>query len=262
MKKTFFLNMMMGSAILLSLSSAQAAISLDRTRVIFPGSEKSVSLNISNQNESLPYLAQSWLEDEKGQKISATGPLAVVPPVQRLEPKGKDQDSKGSKSQVRVMAMPSAAQLPQDRESLFYFNLREIPPKSDKANVLQIALQTRIKLFYRPAAIAESVSGQQAKPFQEGLTLTRNGDRYTVNNPSPYYVTILGASATKGGTVPQGFEAMMVAPKSSAPLGGSASALGSAPVLVYVNDFGGQPALTFRCGGNTCQVDESKEQNN
>ncbi|WP_223346554.1 fimbria/pilus periplasmic chaperone, partial [Escherichia coli] len=40
-----------------------------------------------------------------------------------------------------------------DRESLFYYNVREIPPKSGKANTLQIALQTRIKLFWRPKAL-------------------------------------------------------------------------------------------------------------
>ncbi len=43
--------------------------------------------------------------------------------------------------------------LPQDRESLFYFNLREIPPRSDKPNSLQLALQTRIKFFYRPQSL-------------------------------------------------------------------------------------------------------------
>lgn len=37
---------------------AQAAVSMDRTRVIFDGSQKSISLNISNNNKQLPYLAQ------------------------------------------------------------------------------------------------------------------------------------------------------------------------------------------------------------
>ena len=37
---------------------AIAAIALDRTRVIFNGADKSVSLNVSNQNKDLPYLAQ------------------------------------------------------------------------------------------------------------------------------------------------------------------------------------------------------------
>ena len=122
-------------------SAGQAAISLDRTRIIYNGDEKSVALNIANENEQLPYLAQSWLENERHEKIT-TGPLVVTPPVQRLEA--------GAKSQLRLMATPGIGQLPQDRESLFYFNLREIPPKSDKANVLQIALITPVQVFYRP----------------------------------------------------------------------------------------------------------------
>ncbi|WP_153070434.1 fimbria/pilus periplasmic chaperone, partial [Escherichia coli] len=83
------------------------------------------------------------LEDEQGNKIQS--PLVVLPPVQRIEP--------GKPSQIKIQALPAAKQLPQDRETLYYFNLREIPPKSNKPNTLQIALQTRIKLFYRPAAI-------------------------------------------------------------------------------------------------------------
>jgi P pilus assembly chaperone PapD len=113
---------------------AQAAIALDRTRVILNGGDNSASMSITNKNTQLPYLAQGWLENEQGEKINS--PLIVLPPVQRVEP--------GAQSQVKVQALPAAKALPQDRESLFYFNLREIPPKSNKANTLQIALQTRI----------------------------------------------------------------------------------------------------------------------
>ncbi|WP_348254033.1 fimbria/pilus periplasmic chaperone, partial [Salmonella enterica] len=73
----------------------------------------------ANENKQLPYLAQSWLENEQGEKVKQ-GALAIIPPVQRLEP--------SAKGMVRIMQTPSAASLPQDRESLFYFNLREIPP--------------------------------------------------------------------------------------------------------------------------------------
>ena len=125
------------------VNEAGAAIALDRTRAIFPGSEKSISLSITNDSTSMPYLAQGWIEDEHGKKIS--GPLVVVPPLQRLEAKGK--------SMMRINAMPDAAMLPQDRESIFYFNVREVPPKSERPNVMQLALHTKIKLFYRPKAI-------------------------------------------------------------------------------------------------------------
>lgn len=72
------------AAVLLASAQSHAAIALDRTRVIFNGAEKSVSLNVSNLNKELPYLAQGWIEDQNGEKISS--PLVVLPPVQRIEP--------------------------------------------------------------------------------------------------------------------------------------------------------------------------------
>lgn len=224
---------------------AQAAIALDRTRVIFDGSQKSVSLNVSNQNKQLPYLAQGWIEDEQGNKIQS--PLTVLPPVQRIEP--------GKPSQVKIQALPAAKQLPQDRETVYYFNLREIPPKSTKPNTLQIALQTRIKLFYRPAAIAME---RNAPAPQEQLTLSKQGEKYVVNNPTPYYVTLVDAGSKKGAGV-KGFEPMMVPPKGAMPLTVSAASVGSNPVLTYVNDYGGRPQLSFSCAGSTCKVVPEKK---
>ncbi|MEX2953277.1 fimbria/pilus periplasmic chaperone [Serratia fonticola] len=220
---------------------AQAAIALDRTRVIFDGSQKSVSLSVSNQNKQLPYLAQGWIEDEQGNKIQ--NPLTVLPPVQRIEP--------GKPSQVKIQALPATRLLAQDRETLYYFNLREIPPKSSKANTLQIALQTRIKLFYRPAGITMDTN---AAPPQEQMTLSKQGDRYVVNNPTPYYVTIVDAAARKDGPGIKSFEPMMVPPKSNLPLTVGAAAVGNSPVLTYVNDYGGRPQLSFSCNGSICVV--------
>src|SRR5476649_2060563 len=176
---------------------ALAAIALDRTRVVFDGSQNSVSLNISNQNKQLPYLAQGWIEDEQGNKIQS--PLTVLPPVQRIEP--------GKSSQVKIQALPVAKLLKQDRETLYYFNLREIPPRTDKPNTLQIALQTRIKLFYRPKALMTTVGDA---PWQEKITLTRQGDSYIVKNPTPYFVTLVDARSVAKGESAKGFEPLMV----------------------------------------------------
>ncbi|MGG7597588.1 chaperone protein PapD [Pseudomonas sp. TE6288] len=238
------MNILQPLGIMLALCTAQttlAAVSLDRTRVIFTGADKSVSLGISNQNAQLPYLAQAWLENEHAEKIGS--PLVVVPPIQRLEA--------GSNSQVKIQGLPALAELPQDRESLFYFNLREIPPRSDKPNTLQIALQTRVKLFYRPAAIATKASMGQV-PWQERLTLIRQGDAYRVNNPTPYYVTLIDAARdAKAGSV-SAFKPLMVAPGAQQDLGLGRTQLGDSPVLTYVNDYGGRPRLSFTCAGDTC----------
>ncbi|MTD28401.1 fimbria/pilus periplasmic chaperone [Erwinia sorbitola] len=230
----------------LAAPAAQSAIALDRTRVIYDGAQKSVSMNVSNENKQLPYLAQGWIEDAYGKKI--TSPLTVLPPVQRIEP--------GAKSQVKVQGLPAANSLPQDRESLFYFNLREIPPRSDKPNTLQIALQTRIKLFYRPKALMQTAS-ETASPYQEKITLTKVGDKYQVNNPTPYFVTIVDGSSSIKGQSAKGFEPLMVEPKGSAML--TTSALGNSPVLTYINDYGARPQLKFSCKGNSCLASRVKE---
>ncbi|MEG0866477.1 MAG: fimbria/pilus periplasmic chaperone [Hafnia sp.] len=224
--------------------SVSAAIALDRTRVVLDGSEKSVSLGITNQNKELPYLAQSWIEDSKGNKINA--PLLAIPPVQRVEP--------GAKGQVKVQVSSDLNSLPQDRESTFYFNMREIPPRSDKPNTLQIALQTRIKLFYRPVGIEMD---QNSDPWKT-ITLTREGDRYVVHNPTPYYVTFSSIAPSVGSAAIKGFEPVMIAPKDKIILKGSAAAAGNSPVLTYINDYGGRPKLIFGCSGNTCIVKDTK----
>jgi len=225
---------------------AQGAIALDRTRVIFDGEQKSITLNISNNNKQLPYLAQGWLENAAGEKI--TSPLVVLPPMQRVEP--------GASSQIKIEALPAAKQLPQDRESLFYFNLREVPPKADKPNTLQIALQTRVKLFYRPSAIKID---KLATPIQDKLTLNKSGDKMMIKNPTPYYVTIINAAANEKPAVVKGkdFEPVMIAPFGEASLGVKPSELGNRPVLTYINDYGGRPMLTFQCQGNDCKVVEN-----
>ncbi|HEF8774185.1 fimbria/pilus periplasmic chaperone [Providencia manganoxydans] len=222
-------------------STAYAAISMDRTRVIFDGDKKSISLNISNNNNQLPYLAQGWIENEEGKKIQS--PLVVLPPVQRLEP--------GKSSQVKIEALPAISALPQDRESLFYFNLREIPPKSDKPNTLQIALQTRVKLFYRPKSI---IPDSNSVPVQEKLILDKQGDQFIVKNPTPYYVTIINATANVKSVEGKDFVPIMVPPFGQENLGVNATKLGSSPVLTYINDYGGRPTLKFRCQASSCQV--------
>lgn len=233
-------------ALILIAQQANAAIALDRTRVIFDGANRSVSLSITNQNKTLPYLAQSWVENADGQKIES--PLSALPPLQRVEP--------GAKGQVKVEATGNIAALPQDRESLFYFNVREIPPKSSKPNTLQLALQTRVKMFYRPAALA--IARGDDNKYQKQLTLTRQGDGYQLNNPTPYFVTVTTASATDNGNNVSGFKPVMVAPKSNIALGGSAAALGSSPKLTVINDFGGRPELVFACSGSACAVNTIK----
>lgn len=107
--------------------------------------------------------------------------------------------------------LPDINKLPADRESVFYFNVREIPPKSNKLNTLQIALQTRIKLFWRPKALENT---SMKSPWQHKVTLIRNGQDFTVNNLTPYYCDHQQMPALKkAATPPAGFTPLMMEPK-------------------------------------------------
>ena len=237
------INIFISAITLLFLSqSVNAAITLDRTRAIFFESDGALTISISNENKKLPYLAQVWIENEKQEKIT-TGPIVVTPPLQRLEPQ--------KKSMVFISATPDAKKLPQDRESLFYFNLREIPPKSDKKNVLQIALQTKIKLFYRP----ESLSTRPDEIWQDNLILYKVSNGFRIKNPTPYYVTIIGFGVNEKQSKEGKFESIMLSPYSEHVLKAGDGDYKS-PWLTYINDYGGRPSIQFNCFERRCTVNK------
>lgn len=193
--------------VLLALSlTSQAAIQPDRTRIIFNGNEKASSLKIENQSKQLPYLAYSWIEDEKGNKDDTF--LVALPPIQRLNP--------SAISQVRIVKQDKARSLPQDRETLFYFNVREIPPAPENKGsnaIVQMALQSRLKLFWRPAALKKKPGTEvelQLKVSQQGNTLL-------VNNPTAYYITLAFFGKDSKSQL-SGFSSKMIAPFSSVTL--------------------------------------------
>ncbi|HGN1280367.1 TPA: fimbria/pilus periplasmic chaperone [Proteus mirabilis] len=228
---------LVGYSIFISMA-AHSAVTLDRTRIIFPGTEKSINITISNDNPEEAYLAQSWIEDLQGNKLTK-GAILATPPLQRIEP--------NSYSLVRLSTTPELHKLPQDRESVFYFNLREVPPKSTDGNTLQIALQSRVKLFYRP----NSILSEAETKWTHKVTLTKTAQGYRVNNITPFNLTIIGFGNSKAAAEKNPFDVVMVPPKSIHDI---TSSILSTPYLTYINDYGGKPSLVFSCQGDTCVV--------
>ncbi|AFH94413.1 MULTISPECIES: fimbrial biogenesis chaperone [Providencia] len=231
------------SFVFISVQTAFAAINIDRTRIIFPGQDKSVSLVINNQSKTLPYLAQSWMEDDKGNKIAE--PFTVLPPMQRVEP--------NTKNQIKIIKTEAIDKLPQDRESLFYLNVREIPPVSNKENVVQIAIQSRLKMFYRPAQIENNSD----KVWAKELKYTHSGNRLLIENPTKYYVTLGYLSSNTTNNFPD-FESVMIAPMSK-----ESVTVPTTPFKQlytgYMDDYGGMKMLTYQCAASVCQLaNESK----
>ncbi|EDD5837613.1 fimbria/pilus periplasmic chaperone [Salmonella enterica subsp. enterica serovar Enteritidis] len=225
--------------------TSQAAINVDRTRIIMSSDAKAVSVGLSNESRDQPYLAQSWVEDSEGK---ATNVLIALPPLQRIDA--------GKKSRVRIMRVQNsgAAPLPADRESLFYFNVREIPPApEDKSkNILQLATQSQLKLFLRPAALAEEGS---AAPEQK-LEVQQSGRTLTLKNPTPYYITLVWLGQNPKQKLAGFKEGTMVAPFSSQTLNTVLPA-GTDRILVgNVDDYGGLRMNRFICTSGTCTYRE------
>lgn len=125
---------------------ACADIVISGTRIIYPQSSKDVVVGLENRGNK-PLLVQTWLDDGRDdvnpQELKL--PFVITPPVSRIDPK------KGQSLRITYMGKS----LPQDRETLYWFNVLEIPPKSKAANgenlnQLQLAFRTRIKFIFRP----------------------------------------------------------------------------------------------------------------
>lgn len=104
-------------------------------------------------------------------------------------------------------------------------------------NTLQLAIISRIKLYYRPANLA--LSPDQAA---EKLTFRRNGNVLTLSNPTPYYQTVTELNAGK-----RVLENALVPPlgETSVKLPSDA---GSEITYRTINDYG---ALTPKMTGKT-----------
>lgn len=204
------------SILLLSLFSlsAMASIQLSSTRLIFNEGDKEASITVRNKGEVR--LIQSWLE--KNQPADPLPPFAVTPPLAKLE--------RDSQQLLRVHYAGSG--LPADRESMYWLAVQEIPQKAEGQNVVQLAVQQRIKVFYRPQGLPG-----KAIEAPKALTLSLKGSKLTINNPTPYFINLSSVAQGEhefGGDTITPFGALVL------PVSGLTA--GSALSLTIVNDFG------------------------
>ena len=160
------------STLLLVAATAHAGVIINGTRLVYQGGKKASSIGISNP-DATDYLVQSWADS--GGKDLAKAPFLITPPLFRLDAKQENV--------LRVVR--TGGNLPEDRESMFWLNIKAIPSSKKVAgvNTLQIAVNTRIKLMYRPA----SVKGKP-EAVADQLEWHREGNDLVVNNPTPFYM--------------------------------------------------------------------------
>ncbi|EOV9693809.1 fimbrial biogenesis chaperone [Cronobacter turicensis] len=203
--------------ILLVNNATAGGIVVGGTRVIYEGNKKEAALSIKNNSAASPFLLQSWVDNGDGK---TRGPFMVTPPLFRIEPE-EDHELRIAKT----------GGLPEDRESLFYLNIRAIPPSSPEAvNTLKLVVKTRIKLFYRPQALvvdAQTAYQQLKFHLAEGHLLAEN--------PTPFYMVF--DSLKIGATRIQ--SADMLAPFASQRFALPATETGRVVSWRVINDYGG-----------------------
>jgi fimbrial chaperone protein/chaperone protein EcpD len=157
----------------------------------------------------------------------------VTPPISRIDP-GKGQT-------LRIFH--TGESLPQDRESVFWLNVLEVPPAAKdqgEANKLQLAFRTRIKLFYRPSGLAGSADDA---PARIEWRLRREGGRVALEarNPTAYFVSFSSLEVAGAGKPAKFDLGGMVGPGESKefPLTGEVSPAALTLHYKAINDFGG-----------------------
>lgn len=208
--------------------SAFAGIQVDATRVIYNGANQSSSLSLKNDSEDT-YMVQTWLDIGDSTQNPKGLPIVVTPPILKL----------ASKKEAVLRFIYSGQGLPQDKESVFWVNVQEIPPAPKVENVLQVAIRTRVKLFYRPAALKIDLQ-QQA----QALKWQRQGNEVVVSNNGPAHITLGVLRFANRGQISCSVEGDMLVPQGIQRIAlpatcGNASEL----TFTFINDYGGHTEI-------------------
>lgn len=172
---------------------SEASVVIGGTRVVYPAQDKEVTVKLTNEGTKAA-LVQVWLDsgDEKSTPDTAKVPFTVAPPIFRMDP--------GKAQAVRVLYTKEP--LPADKETLFWVNVLEVPPKAanaDDRNLLQFAFRTRIKFFFRPAGLQGDAANAPSKlswklvPSADGKGLALQ-----VTNPTPFHVNFAHVGLLSG----------------------------------------------------------------
>ncbi|MDR2990131.1 MAG: molecular chaperone [Providencia alcalifaciens] len=214
-----------GLILLLLSSQTHASLMLKKTRLIYLSDQKSANIQAVNDSEHAS-LVQSWIDEGNIHSTPETteAPFIVTPPVTKIAAHD------GTQLRIRFIG----GDLPQDRESVFYLNVLDISPKpqnKEGMNIIQLALQIRIKVFYRPAALANGI-----EPFINNVSALHSESQLSIKNPTPYFLNISQLYYENNQNTPIA-KSIMIPPYSTEKLEGSHRQNGKL-IAVYINDQG------------------------
>ncbi|MHB9834949.1 fimbria/pilus periplasmic chaperone [Paraburkholderia terrae] len=220
----------------IAASAAHASVTIGGTRVVYPLDQREVSVKLTNDSSN-PSLVQVWLDsgDANAKPDESKAPFVITPPIFRMNP--------GRSQTLRVIYSGDA--LPQDRESVYWLNVLDIPPKAapkSDVNTLQLAYRTRIKLFARPPKLPgtpEDAPRQidwKVVPAEEGT-----GQALALSNPTAYHVSLSKITVTANGHRYENDTGGMVVPhgKQTFAIPQMEGVRAAQIHYIAINDFGG-----------------------
>lgn len=207
---------------------AEAGVQIEATRIIYNADSRSASLSINNDSDD-PYMVQSWLDNGDKEAMNKSIPVVVTPPILKLA---------GQKEAI-LRFIYSGKGLAADRESLLWVNVQEIPPAPREDNVLQVAIRTRLKLFYRPASIKDTLQHEAAR-----LQWRRSGNSLRLVNNSPYHITLSAVTLGTADSKRVKLSEDMVKPFGELSLPVPQGSLNVKKLsFTYINDYGGHTEI-------------------
>lgn len=147
-------NVIISVIIWMLASPVYSGVMPSQSRVIFNASDRMQSLMLVNTN-SYPVVVQTWADNGEGNPDVKNIPFIILPPIFRLEP----SDVRG----IRIVKNDTS--LAQDRESIFWLNIYEMPPDTriNKENSVLVTMNTQIKVINRPALVTTTPTESLAK---------------------------------------------------------------------------------------------------
>lgn len=219
------------------VSPSIASVIIGGTRVVFDAKQREVTVKLTNEGDQ-PALVQAWLDDgdPKTRPDNANVPFALSPPLSRIDP------AKGQT--IRIVRVDNA--LPTDRESLFWLNVLEIPPRPAKTgeeqNILQLAFRSRIKVFYRPEGLDGNAEDAASHVTWRAMADSPGHSSIEVSNPTPYHVTLTKITVHLGANKFDVPDAAMVKPNAKQRIETPGFIPSGSQTLVveytFVNDYG------------------------
>ncbi|WP_259051638.1 fimbria/pilus periplasmic chaperone [Klebsiella sp. BIGb0407] len=161
-----------------------AVVNVEGTRAVFNSGDNVISMRLVNSGNE-PSVVQIWTDD--GDPLAnpqdSRTPVIALPPVFSIQP--------GEIKSVKLQLV-SPDKILKDRESLYWLNIYQIPPRSKTDDAEQhvfLPLRFRLKVFVRPENIPV-LEEEDGKKLNFSVIRVNDKETLAIKNPTPWHMNI------------------------------------------------------------------------